>query len=371
MKHLRILVTGHHGYIGTILSRMLMASGHTVVGADMYLYERCTFGDEHQFCTNVIRKDIRELTVQDMTGFDAVAHLAGLCNDPLGDLVPEATIDVNHQATVRLARIAKEAGVERFVFSSSCSVYGAATADWVHEESLPNPVTPYGVSKLEAENDLRQLADDVFSPVYLRSATAYGFSPRIRFDLVLNNLVAYALTKGEVLLKSDGKPWRPIVHIEDISRAFRAAIEAPRDTVHDQVFNVGITTENYQIREIAEIVEEVVPGARVCYSRDASPDKRSYRVDCSKISRLLPGFKPQWTALRGAEELYERYQAIGLTLEDFEGVRYQRLAHLKMLMARGLIDQSLRWVPNSINPADIHAAPLLSSNPLPPGTATV
>jgi nucleoside-diphosphate-sugar epimerase len=209
---------------------------------------------------------------------------------------------------------------------------------------------------LEAENELRQLASERFSPVYLRSATAYGFSPRIRFDLVLNNLVAYALTKGEVLLKSDGKPWRPIVHIEDISRAFRAAIEAPRDSVHDQVFNVGITTENYQIAEIADIVEDVVPHARVCYSKDAGPDKRSYRVDCSKISRLLPGFKPQWTARRGAEELYERYQAIGLSVEDFEGTRYQRLAHLKMLMARGLIDQSLRWTPAPADQVPAHIA---------------
>jgi nucleoside-diphosphate-sugar epimerase len=345
MKSQRILVTGHHGYIGSILSHMLKTAGHAVVGADMHLYERCTFGDEHRLGIEVINKDIRELTPDDVAGFDAIAHLAGLANDPLGDLVPETTIEINQRATVRLATIAKAAGVKRFVFSSSCSVYGASTQDWVDEDARPNPVTPYGVSKLEAEHELRALADDDFSPVYLRSATAYGFSPRIRFDLVLNNLVAYAFTKGRVLLKSDGMAWRPIVHIEDISRAFRAAIDAPREAVHDEVFNVGITTENYRIREIAEIVEDVVPGSTIAYSRDAGPDKRSYRVDCSKISRVLPGFKPQWTALRGAEELLARYRAIGLTEEDFEGPRYQRLAHLKMLMARGLVDDQLRWVP--------------------------
>jgi nucleoside-diphosphate-sugar epimerase len=241
--------------------------------------------------------------------------------------------------------VAREAGVKRFVFSSTCSVYGAAGQDWVDETSAAAPVTPYGQSKLDAEHDLRRLASDDFSPVFLRSATAYGFSSRIRFDLVLNNLVAYACAKGDVLLKSDGLPWRPIVHIEDISRAFLAAVEAPRDVVHAEVFNVGVTTENYQIREIAEIVEDVVPGSAVRYAPQASPDKRSYRVDCSKISRVLPGFRPQWTARRGAEELYERYQTIGLTVEDFEGPRYQRLAHLKHLLARGFVDDTFRVTP--------------------------
>lgn len=343
MRQQRILVTGHHGYIGSILSRMLAEAGHEVVGADMHLYERCTFGDDDDLGIRVIRKDIRELSVEDVAGFDAIAHLAGLANDPLGDLVPATTIEVNQRATVRLARVAKQAGVSRFVFSSSCSVYGAATADWVTEESAPNPVTPYGVSKLEAEYELRQLADDKFSPVHLRSATAYGFSPRIRFDLVLNNLVAYACTRQQVLLKSDGMAWRPVIHIEDISRAFRAALEAPREDVHDEVFNVGITTENYRIREIAEIVQSVVPNSSVCYSEGGGADKRSYRVDCAKISRLLPGFKPQWTAQRGAQELYARYSQIGLTVEDFEGPRFQRLAHLKMLMSRGLVNDDLRW----------------------------
>jgi nucleoside-diphosphate-sugar epimerase len=342
---MRILVTGHHGYIGTILSRMLRERGHSVVGADIHLYERCTFGDEEDLGIGVIRKDIRDLTAHDLEGFDALAHLAGLCNDPLGDLLPETTIGINHKATVRLAEIAKQAGVERFVFSSTCSVYGAAGEDWVDETSTPNPVTPYGHSKLDAERDLIRLSSDTFSTVFLRSATAYGFSPRIRFDLVLNNLVAYACAKGEVLLKSNGEPWRPIVHIEDISRAFTAALEAPRETVHNEVFNVGVTTENYKVSEIADIVEDVVVGSVVRYAPQATADKRSYRVDCSKISRYLPGFKPQWTARAGAEELYEKFQAIGLTVEDFEGPKYQRLAHLKQLLAGGYIDDSFRIVP--------------------------
>lgn len=342
---MRVLVTGYHGYIGTVLSRLFMARGHQVIGADIHLYERCTFGDEPRLAVEVLRKDIRDLDPDDLAGCDAVVHLAGLCNDPLGDLLPETTIGINHRATTRLAEVARQAGVARFVFSSTCSVYGAAGQDWVDETSAAAPVTPYGQSKLDAEHDLRRLASDDFSPVFLRSATAYGFSPRIRFDLVLNNLVAYACTKGDVLLKSDGLPWRPIVHIEDISRAFLAAVEAPRDVVHNEVFNVGVTTENYQIREIAEIVEEVVPGSAVRYAPQASPDKRSYRVDCSKISRLLPGFRPQWTARRGAAELYERYQTIGLTVEDFEGPRYQRLAHLKHLLARGFVDDTFRVTP--------------------------
>jgi nucleoside-diphosphate-sugar epimerase len=245
---------------------------------------------------------------------------------------------------VRLAQIAKASGVRRLVFSSSCSVYGAAGQEWIDEQSEANPITPYGVSKWKAELDLRELADGRFSPVFLRSATAYGFSPRIRFDLVLNNLTAHAFTSGKVLLKSDGMSWRPIVHIEDIGRAFVAALEAPVDIVHNEVFNVGITTENYRIREIAEIVQETVPGSRVEFAAGASPDKRTYRVDCSKIGRLLPKFRPQWTARRGARELYRRYSEYGLLLEDFEGARYQRLAYLQSLMARGAIDGNLRWI---------------------------
>jgi nucleoside-diphosphate-sugar epimerase len=349
---MRILVTGHRGYIGSLLIDRVKAAGHDVVGVDTELYEECTFGVDPPSGISTIHRDIRELSPADLEGIDGIAHLAGVCNDPLGDLLPETTNDINYTATVRLAKIAKASGVRRFVFSSTCSVYGAAGQEWIDEQSEPNPITPYAVSKWKAECDLRRLADARFSPVFLRSATAYGFSPRIRFDLVLNNLTAHAFTGGKVLLKSDGMSWRPIVHIEDIGRAFVAAFEAPIEIIHNEVFNVGITTENYRIREIAQIVEETVPGSRIEYATGAGPDQRTYRVDCSKISRLLPNFKPQWTARRGASDLYERYTEHGLLLEDFEGARYQRLAYLQSLMARGAIDGSLRWLVPIATPRD-------------------
>jgi nucleoside-diphosphate-sugar epimerase len=340
---MRVLVTGHRGYIGTVLVEMLIEAGHDVLGLDTLLYDECTFGTDQSSRIETLCGDVRELKPADLEGVDAIAHLAGVCNDPLGDLLPETTLDINYRATVRLGRIAKDAGVGRFVFSSSCSVYGAAGEDWVTESSPANPVTPYGCSKYQAECDLRQLADARFTPVFLRSATAYGFSSRIRFDLVLNNLMAYAFTRGSVYLKSDGKSWRPIVHIEDISRAFCAALEAPIESVRSEVFNVGITTENYQVRELAELVARIVPGSRIEYADGAGPDKRSYRVDCSKISRYLPNFKPQWTAARGARELHDKYSQFGLAAGDFDGARYQRLAYLKSLMASGMLDDNLRW----------------------------
>lgn len=341
---MRILVTGHRGYIGSVLVALLNAAGHDVVGIDSELYDECTFGSEIPNGIARINRDIRDLARADLAGIDAIAHLAGVCNDPLGDLLPETTFDINYLATVRLAQLAKASGIRRFVFSSTCSVYGAAGQEWVDERSPPQPITPYAESKWHAECDLRRLAGPQFSPVILRSATAYGFSPRIRFDLVLNNLTAHAFTSGKVLLKSDGTAWRPIVHIEDISRAFHAALEAPIEIVHNDVFNVGITTENYRVHEIARIVEQTIPASRVEYAAGGGPDKRSYRVDCSKISRMLPNFRPQWTALRGARELYEKYRTYGLRMEDFEGARYQRLTYLQSLMARGAIDSSLRWI---------------------------
>jgi nucleoside-diphosphate-sugar epimerase len=339
---MRVLVTGSHGYIGTVLAPMLMAEGHDVVGLDSDLYKQCTFGNNLPNIP-IIRKDIRDVDASDLEGFDAILHLAGLSNDPLGDLNPELTYDINHVASVRLAKLAKQVGITRFIFSSSCSNYGAAGENLVTEESQFNPVTPYGTAKVQVEQDVARLADDNFSPTFLRNATAYGVSPRLRFDLVLNNLVAWAYTTGLVYLKSDGSPWRPIVHIADISRAFIAVLHAPREVVHNQAFNVGTNSENYRIRELAEIVKETVPGCRIEFASDAGPDKRCYRVDCSKIARVLPEFKPQWSARKGAQELLDAYQKAGLTLDEFEGPKYQRIGHIKHLLATGRLDKTLRW----------------------------
>ncbi len=321
---------------------MLLAKGYDVVGLDTDLYARSTFGKGIVDIPE-LKKDIRDLKIQDVEGFDAVFHLAGLSNDPLGNLNPKLTEEINYRASVELAKLAKQAGVERFIFSSSCSNYGAGGEDWLNEESAFNPVTPYGVSKVKVEQDVSQLADDNFSPTFLRNATAYGVSPRLRFDLVLNNLVAWAYTKGLVYIKSDGTPWRPIVHIEDISRAFIAVLEAPRELIHNEAFNVGRNEDNYQIRELAEIVKETVPNCRIEYAPGAGPDKRCYRVDCSKIVNTLSNFQPQWNARKGAAELYEIYQKVGLTLEEFEGTKYQRIAHIKYLISNELLNSELRW----------------------------
>jgi nucleoside-diphosphate-sugar epimerase len=355
----KILVTGHTGYIGTVLTQMLLDAGHQVVGIDTGLFEACTFGADVRSGIPCIDADIRDLTADQLRSIDAIAHLAGICNDPLGDLQPETTTAINETATIRLAELAKEAGVERFVFSSTCSVYGAALQDWVDETSPTNPVTPYAVSKYRAELGLLALADDRFSPVLLRSATAYGFSPRIRFDLVLNNLVAHAVTTGRVFLKSDGMAWRPLVHIADISRAFCTAIEAPREAVHCETFNVGTTGENYRVRSIAEIVHNTVPGSTIAYAENAAADKRSYRVSFAKIESQLPNFAPKWTALDGAHELLAAYTKFGLSLEDFEGERYQRLAHLKYLLKTGVLDPSYRKIPQ----ADVVVRPELGDAP--------
>ena len=329
---------------------MLLAEGHEVVGLDSDLFEQSTFGDGIQSIPE-LKKDIRDIEASDLDGFDAVLHLAGLSNDPLGDLNPALTYEINHIASVRLASLAKQVGITRFIFSSSCSNYGAAGDDFLTEESEFNPVTPYGTSKARVEMDVAKLADSNFSPTFLRNATAYGVSPRLRFDLVLNNLVAWAYTTGQVYIKSDGTPWRPIVHIEDISRAFIAVLHAPREVVHNQAFNVGRNEDNYRIRELADIVEKTVPGCRIEYAEGASPDKRCYRVDCTKIAQTLPEFKPQWNAVKGAEELYAAYQKIGLTLDDFEGARYKRIAHIQQLLSTGRLDQNLRWQTAALKPS--------------------
>ncbi len=339
---MRVLITGHLGFIGAVMVPLVQQAGHDVTGLDCGLYDECDFGAP-VVPIREIRADIRDVDADLIRGFDAVIHLAALSNDPLGDVDAQLTYDINHLATVRLASLARDAGVSRFLFSSSCSNYGAAGDTVLDEDSAFNPVTPYGVSKVRAEEDLLKLASDRFSPVLLRSATAYGVSPRLRSDIVLNNLTAYAVAIGKVLIKSDGTPWRPIVHVEDICRAFIAALEAPRDAVHAQAFNVGRPEENFRVRQLAEFVRDAVPGCELQFAGDASPDTRNYRVDCSKIAQILPAFKPRWNARKGAAELYEAYKKHGISVEDIEGHRYRRIGEIKRLLSSGKLDGALRW----------------------------
>ena len=339
----RVLVTGHDGYIGVTLVPMLEEAGHDVVGLDSFLYDGCGLGPPPPAPAEVVRKDVRDVSLDDLEGIDAVVHLAAISNDPVGDLNPDCTEDLNLRATVRLAELAKQAGVERFVFSSSCSLYGAGAGGPLDEDSPFNPVTPYGRTKIEAERQLTALADDDFSPTYLRNATVYGFSPRIRGDLVVNNLTAHAVASGRVLLKSDGTPWRPLVHVEDVSRAFVEVLAADRELVHDEPFNVGSSEENYQIRTVANLVGEVVEDAEIVFAPGASSDARDYRIDSSKLDETLPGARTRWTVRKGIEQLADAYQRHGLQDGEVESSRLRRIHRVKELIASGELDEMLRW----------------------------
>lgn len=338
---MKVLVTGHRGYIGVEMVRVLAAAGHEVSGLDVGYFDACDFRAPPDDVPS-LNIDLRDVTAASLRGFDAIAHLGALSNDPLGNINPNLTYDINLHASVRLARAAKEAGVRRFLFSSSCSLYGAGGEGFLDESAAFNPQTPYGESKIRVEQELTSLADANFSPVYLRNATAYGVSRRLRADIVVNNLVGHAITTGKVLLQSDGSPWRPLVHLQDIIQAFQCCLDAPIETIHDQAFNVGKTSENFRIRDVANAVAEIVPNCEVAFAAGASADNRDYRVDFTKIETKLPGFEAKWTLRAGIEELYQAYKAAGMSREEWQGPRYYRLPTIKNLIAQGALDDNLR-----------------------------
>jgi nucleoside-diphosphate-sugar epimerase len=339
---MKVLLTGHTGYIGSVMAAMLGDAGHDVRGWDSGFFAPCTLGEAP--ADDGFPRDVRDVAAEDLTGLDAVIHLAALSNDPLGNLNPDLTLEINHRASVRLARAAKAAGVKRFLFASSCSLYGVAGESMLDESAAFSPVTVYGESKVLVERDVRELADDDFSPTFMRNATAYGLSPRLRADVVVNNLVGHALVSGDVLIQSDGTPWRPLVHVEDFCAAFLAVLVAPREIVHNESFNVGRTSENYRVRDLADMVQSLVPGSRIRYAEGAGPDPRSYRVDCSKLQQSLPGYRPQWTVERGIRQLRDAFARHGLTEDEFLGDRYFRIRHIQRLRREGRLDDRLRWL---------------------------
>ena len=339
---MRVLVTGHKGYIGSGLVPVLLRCDHEVVGLDSDLFRECTFGEQLAGVEEIL-KDIRDVEPADLKGFDAVIHLAGLSNDPLGDLNPKITGEINHKASVRLASLSRESGVKKFLFSSSCSNYGASASEFVDEKSNLNPLTPYAKSKINAESGISRFAGSGFCPVILRVATAYGFSAKMRFDLVLNNLTACAFTSGQVRLKSNGDAWRPVIHVEDISRAFLAILHAEEEKICNKVFNVGRSNENYRVLELAEIVQKLVPNSKIKFSKKANPDPRTYKVNCDLLPHTLPDYKPVWNVEMGVGEMVDSFKRLGLGQTDFKGIKYMRVEHIKMLIRNGQLEPSLRW----------------------------
>lgn len=339
---MKVVITGDRGYIGAVMVQYLRGLGHDVAGVDTdYYFDGNLFEPANDYPT--VRRDIRDLTAEHLKGFEAVIHLAALSNDPLGDLRPEWTYEINYKASVRLAEQAKKAGVHRFLYASSCSLYGAAADENLKEDAPMRPLTPYAESKVRTEEALSTLSDSDFAPTFLRNATVYGASPRLRLDVVLNNLVGWAVTAGKIHIMSDGSPWRPIVHVQDVAQAFACVLEGPAELVRNQAFNVGANSENYQVRDLAAIVQRVAPSCSIEYSGKAGPDPRNYRVDFSKLERTFPAFHTRWNALEGAGELYEAYHAAGMTADDFHSRKFTRLKQLKFLLETGRLDDSLRW----------------------------
>ncbi|WP_342305941.1 SDR family oxidoreductase [Methanolobus sp. ZRKC5] len=339
---MKVMVTGHNGYIGSVLCEMLIKEGYSVVGFDTNYYSECTLFD-YKNDIEEINKDIRDVDANDLKEIDAIIHLAALSNDPMGALDEKLTEDINYRSTIKLAETAKKVGVRRFLYSSSCSMYGVADGKALNESSPLNPVTAYAKSKVDSELSLAKIADDKFSPVYLRNSTAYGLSPKMRFDLVLNNFVGWAYTTSSIKIMSDGTPWRPLAHIRDISAAFIAALDAPIENIHNQAFNVGSNSENYQIKDVAEIVKKIVPNCEITYTNEHGSDSRTYNVNFDKIKEHMPSFKPEWNVKKGAKEIYDALRKNEVSFEEFNGDKYTRLKTLKKLMESNRIEEKLYW----------------------------
>ncbi len=341
---MKILVTGTDGYIGSILGPYLLEDGHDVLGLDTGYYRSgWLYNDKGKRYPSFINKDLRDIEAADLEGLDAVVHLAELSNDPLGQLNPEITYGINHRGSVKIAELCKKAGVERFVYASSCSVYGIGSDEHKTEESEVNPQTAYAECKVRVERDVSRLADEGFSPSFLRNATAFGPSPRMRFDIALNNLAGLAWTTGEIAMTSDGMPWRPLVHVNDICKAVLCTLNAPREAIHNQIFNVGETRENFRVKEIAEIVSDAFPGCRISFGNNGG-DNRSYRVSFDKIHEELPGFSCEYDAEKGARQLSSLFSRIGMDADVFESRNYTRLKQLQYLLSKEQIDDNFNWM---------------------------